>query len=196
MGGQRLKGNDMIRRVLAAGFGLVAVMMIGTAGAMACTAAPTMTLKPMTPAAAGASRSTSGGFVASAPAKMVTVNMANGSWATNQAVQIHWNSLNGPVLATTAGPNFSVPVQVPQVTPGVYYVVAADQAGTIKMAQTLEVTGPASAPSPAALPRVATSGSGNMVLGAGLLGGGLVALFSAAAVVTLRRRKATATVSH
>lgn len=103
------------------------------------------------------------------------------------------------MLATTAGPNLSVAVQVPKVSPGVYYIVAADTAGVTKMSQAIEITGPgtASSPSPAPVPRVpASQRAGDMVLGAGLLGGGLVALFSAATVMTLRRRKATATVSH
>ena len=188
----------MIRRALTISFGMIAALLIGAATAWACTASPTMTLEPASPAFAGGTGSTPpaspGAFVASAPNSTVTVKMVTGPWDTNTAVQIHWNSLTGPVLATTTGANFSVPVQVPQVAPGVYYVVAADAAGASKMAQAIEITGPVGAPAPAPAPvlQPANHSSSNLVLGAGLLGGGMVALFSGVTVVTLKRRRSTA----
>ncbi len=190
----------MIRRTLAVGFGMIAVLLIGAAGAWACTASPTMTLIPANPAAAGTAPGGANSFVGSAPGSTVTVKMTQGSWASTQAVQIHWNSLTGPVLATTAGGDFSVPVQVPQVGPGVYYMVAADttnNAVQTKVAQAIEVTGPAGAAvarSTTPLPQSAShAGSGNVALGVGLLGGGMVALFSGVTVITLKRRRSSAT---
>ncbi len=122
--------------------------------------------------------------------------MVNGSWAATQGVQIHWNGLGGPVLATAQGPNFSVDVKVPQVAPGVYYLTATDAGGTARTSKALEVTGAATAavPSPAVplTHPVGQHGGSNLMLGAGLLGGGLVALFSAVALTTLGRRRASA----
>ena len=48
-------------------------------------------------------------------------------------VEIHWNGATGPVLATAAGPDFTVKITIPQVAPGVYYPhgVARDADGQI-----------------------------------------------------------------
>lgn len=40
-------------------------------------------------------------------------------------VSIHWNSVDGEVLATGRGPDFSTSITIPQVAEGVYYVVAS-----------------------------------------------------------------------
>lgn len=39
-------------------------------------------------------------------------------------VEIRWNTANGPVLATTTGPRFDIPIRIPSdARPGVYYIV-------------------------------------------------------------------------
>jgi len=186
----------MLRRVVAGGFGVTVAFLAVTSTAWACTSSPTMTLVPAAPAAVAGSSSGPGAFAAAAPSSAVTVKMTGGEWASDQAVQIHWNGLAGPVLATTQGGNFSVPIQVPQVNPGVYYVTATDPGGTTRVSQALEVTGPARAAGPVpATPRTspaATHGGSDVMLGAGLLGGGLVAVFSVVALTTVGRRRASA----
>lgn len=49
-----------------------------------------------------------------------------GSAFTAGTVKITWGSA-GTQLATTKGPNFGVPVKIPDVEPGVYYIVATVQ---------------------------------------------------------------------
>ena len=49
-------------------------------------------------------------------------------------VEIHWNSIDGPVLGSASGPDFAISVKVPQeAAPGVSYVIALqrDPLGTI-----------------------------------------------------------------
>ncbi|MDQ6839056.1 MAG: hypothetical protein M3137_12190 [Actinomycetota bacterium] len=185
----------MLRRVLVAGAGGAVALMALAATAWACTSSPTMTLQPAANAAAAGSGSTPGAFAAAAPASTVTVKMTGGAWASDEAVQIHWNGLTGPLLATTQGGNFSMPIQVPKVAPGVYYVTASDPAGSTRVSQALEVTGPATSPvrapvAPLTHP-VAQQGGNNLMLGAGLLGGGLVAMLSVVALTTFGRRRAS-----
>lgn len=43
-------------------------------------------------------------------------------------VEIRWNGVTGTVLATTKGPSFSESVTIPNVEPGVYYMVAVARA--------------------------------------------------------------------
>jgi len=159
-----------------------------------------MTLEPAIPAVTPGSLSAPGAFAAAAPESMVTVKMTNGAWAPTEAVQIHWNGLAGPLLATAQGGKFSTPVQVPQVAPGVYYVTATDPAGTKRISQAIEVTGPANAtalaPAAIAYPAAQHASSSNLMLGAEILGGGLVALFSAVAITTFTRRRSSATRSR
>jgi len=186
----------MIRRVIGAGFG-VAVGLTGlAASAWACTSTPIMTLQPVVPVAAADTASAPGRFAAAASDSQLTVKMTNGAWAPTQAVQIHWNGLAGPLLATTQGGNFSASVQVPQVAPGVYYLTATDPAGTTRISQALEVTGPATGtaavPSASLVYPAVHRGSNPMMLGAEVLGGGIIALFSVAAVATFSRRRASA----
>lgn len=62
-------------------------------------------------------------------------------------VEILWDSHNGPPLATTNGPSFSVSFTIPDVTPGNYTVLAVQRSGNTivgKAAVPFEVT-PASA---------------------------------------------------
>jgi hypothetical protein len=55
------------------------------------------------------------------PGSKMTVS---GSGFHDGSVEIRWNGPNGPLLATASGHDFSVRVTVPDVNPGVYYVVA------------------------------------------------------------------------
>ncbi len=186
----------MLRRAVGASVGVVVALMAVAATAWACTSSPTMTLLPAINAGAGPSNSTPGKFATAGPSSAVTVKMTGGAWASDQAVQIHWNGLAGPLLATTQGGTFSVPIQVPSVAPGVYYVTATDPTGSTRVSQALEVTGPARVPAtgsaaPLTHP-VAQQGSNHLMVGAGLLGGGLVVAFSAVALTTVGRRRASA----
>jgi len=134
----------------------------------------------------------------------------NGSSAYANGAEIRWNGVDGALLATAHGRNFSVPVQVPaDARPDVYYLVALGRNadGTVdgKVATTVQVTAPgnslqaasSNAWARAGLP-VSTAGrSGSqsltVVLGIGLLSVGLVSLFGAFALMSVRRRALAAT---
>lgn len=116
---------------------------------------------------------------------------------------IRWNSASGPVVAeVTSSDEFSVPVRIPDVSPGVYYLVAVS--GDTAMARAaFEVTGDAiAAPAPADsawstsrdLNPGTSGGNGvdsSLVAGMVLLSLGLVGLAGGFTVATARRRKAT-----
>lgn len=132
--------------------------------------------------------------------------------APEGVVEIRWNGVNGPKLAqTTANANgdFSAVATIPETTPDVYslFVVAGD-AGVTRTA--FEVTGSASAPTEAAFatagngssdartawataePLAAEKSSPGLALGVGLLAVGLVTLFSAFTVASVRGRRSIA----
>lgn len=74
-------------------------------------------------------------------------------------IEIRWNGVSGPVLATTQGPDFSQVVNVPAgVTAGMAYIAAVQRdaggAVTYKVADTFEITDPA--PAGPAAPGVAS----------------------------------------
>lgn len=119
-------------------------------------------------------------------------------------VEIRWNGVGGELLAT-AFPGkdgiFSVPVQVPDVAPGIYSITVATQnAGVGRTA--LEVTAAGGAlpssteqlwPSLDSQPfQAAPSSTGVSPVGVGLLGAGLVGLFGASAVAVARTRRVLA----
>lgn len=186
----------MGRRVIVIGFGAAAGLLGLGSTAWACTSTPSMTLQPAAGVAAADAPLAPGAFVAAAPASTITVNVRDGAWAPAEAVQIHWNGLAGPLLATTEGRNFSTVVEVPRVAPGVYYVTATGSAGGTRVSQALEITGPGAGPAPVPPASLATpaspSGDARLMVGAAVLGGGLVAAFSVVALATVGRRRAAA----
>jgi len=140
-------------------------------------------------------------------------------------VEIRWNGTTGPLLATAVGPNFSVAVNVPANTaPGMFYIAAVQRDGaggvSYKVADTFEVTAPATAtPTSSAGPSAASATgdlwsafapgsepvpssdvttaaesptSRNLAIGVGLMGIGSAAVFGGFAVATVRRRRVTA----
>ena len=121
------------------------------------------------------------------------------------SVAIRWSSLQGQVLGVAAADargDFSTHVAVPDVAPGVYSILAvAGDTGVARMA--FEVTpapgaaSPLGSAAPAWAPRQATtrpaSSTTGLVVGAALVGAGLVTLFSGALVAVARRRRATVT---
>lgn len=125
--------------------------------------------------------------------------VVNGEDISSKApVEIRWNGAKGELLgvgAPTSGA-FSVPVKIPDVSPGVYSLslVAADgRVGRIAM----DVTGaaasaPASKPWPTTASRpslAASESSGPSTAGIALLAVGLVGLFAGSAVAVTSRRR-------
>jgi len=118
-------------------------------------------------------------------------------------VQIHWNSIDGPVVSSPA-PSGGMQVTVPDVSPGVYYLVfATKDAGVGRMAFDVTPSAGSTAPShkaPSDLWSGFDSGSPaltaapaqasisqNVMAGLGLFAAGLL-MMSGLAVVALRRR--------
>lgn len=59
-----------------------------------------------------------------APGAQITVEGAN----FEQRVELRWNALDGPLLASAPNPSFSVPVTLPDAPNGLYVVVALERA--------------------------------------------------------------------
>ncbi len=143
------------------------------------------------------------GPLSGAPGSEVTVK--GGAAPANGQVFILWNALDGQRLATAdtngAG-DFSATVTVPEVAPGVYFMVIAGEdrsEGVARMA--FEVT-PAAGAQPILQPvaELATAGANQssdagLAAGAVLLAVGLVALFSGITVAAVRRTRTSATSS-
>lgn len=147
------------------------------------------------------------------PASTVTVSGTNFGAGP---VTIHWNDSTGPVLATTRGPSFAVPVTVPATaTNDVFYVVAVGAGSSedrTEVAQTFEVTAASGTVEPAGSPAgprnlwtagqpalsfndAAEAGRGGspLALGVGLLSVSLVLLGGSATAVVLGRRRERST---
>lgn len=171
--------------------GIVAVLSVASV-AWACTYQPH--LVGVTPQAAERSS---------------VVTMSAQGVAAAQGVEIRWNGAKGLKLAETrsdAAGNFSVDVAIPDVAPGMYSLVAvAGDNGVARAA--IEVTSdvpaslaavhPTTAPSigPSlieAAPAGSSRTSPGFMAGMSLLALGSVALFSGAAVATVRRRRSAA----
>ena len=113
-------GLRRARLVLAGG--AISVVMAVAGVAWACTESAYVDAAPNT----------------AAPGAQVTVRGAQ----FNQApVSIHWASPDGQRLASTAGPEFSVRVTVPQAASGHYYLYAV-QSGEAPKAAPFTVSGP------------------------------------------------------
>lgn len=141
------------------------------------------------------------GPLSGAPGSEVTVK--GGAAPANEQVFILWNALDGQRLATTTangGGDFSATVTVPEVAPGVYFMVIAGEdrsEGVARMA--FEVTPAAGDPVLRPASELATvpveSRDSGLALGVTLLAVGLVALFSGFTFAAVRRSRATATSS-
>lgn len=118
-------------------------------------------------------------------------------------VELHWNGADGPVIARAVGPAFSVPITIPDVAPGPFYVVGVqrDAKGKVwRVPAAFQVLAPGERP--ASLPVMAGEAVGlsepvpsddgsstTMALGVGLLSLGGVGLAVSSAVVAVRRRR-------
>lgn len=54
-----------------------------------------------------------------------TVTARASGFTAGQPVEIRWGSKAGPVIKTSTGPSFTVPITIPAAAPGVHYVSAA-----------------------------------------------------------------------
>ena len=71
------------------------------------------------------------------PAASVAVDPARGfageqatvqvRWFLDRRVEVRWDSVSGPLLASASGPDFSVSVAVPRVAPGTYTILAVSR---------------------------------------------------------------------
>jgi len=62
--------------------------------------------------------------MASGPAGAeVTVN----GYSVSGRVEVRWNALDGPLLATAQGPSFSAPAKIPAADPGLYTVLVLER---------------------------------------------------------------------
>lgn len=131
--------------------------------------------------------------------------LVEGSYVRTQGqVEVRWNGVSGALLAvaTPAQGEISVPVQVPDVAPGVYSLMLVTDSGVGRTP--FEVTGSASnapaAVSSAQLWPGATDGlvaaepvsGGPGMIGVGLLAVGLVGLVGGSAVAVTQRRRVLA----
>lgn len=128
----------MSRRVMFGTIGVLAVVLASVSLAWACVPQASLTLSP-TSGAAGS-----------------TVTAKGSGFTADQPVEIRWGSKTGPVLKTSTGPSFSVPITIPAVAPGVYYVSAAETGEHSDHSATIaafRVTAPgAPAPAPGTAP--------------------------------------------
>lgn len=179
----------MTGRRLLGGMGIVLGALVSLASlAFACTAQPRVfSVLPQ-----------------SAPAGS-TVEVGAEAVGSRGPVEIRWNGVEGPVLATAepspAG-TLSLPLKVPETPPGVYSLVFVTPDQGIGRAA-LEVTSSGAVqavPAPeaplwsaASRPISSPKGSSPAILaGAGLLAFGLVAVFGGFAVAGLRRGRVPA----
>lgn len=176
-----------MRRTLGGAIGAGILVLVGWAGvAFACTAAPPEVYSILPESAAPGS----------------TVVVQGRSVRSDAPVDIRWNGVGGQRLATAtpASGAFSVPVQIPAVSPGVYSLTAVTADGRVGRTA-FEVTSvPGSAPAapaplwPSVAERSATTSPGGGVNQAGvaLLALGLVGLFAGSTVAVSRRRRVLA----
>lgn len=130
-----------------------------------------------------------------------TVTVHGQAVDSRSPVDIRWNGVKGPLLATATPTNnaFSVPVKIPDVPAGIYSLLLVSAGGVGRTS--VEVTGGASAapeggntalwPTVVDVPASGSSG-GPSSLGVGLLAVGLVGLSAGSAVAVTRRRRVLA----
>jgi len=168
----------------------MAAAMSGTAGmAWACVRQPLIVLQPR---------------ASGAPGSQVTVN---GSGFNTDRAELRWNALDGQLLASADGPDFSTAVTIPAVPPGLYAMVAImrspDGAVGNAVRASFEVAPPTGVPATGATPtgapatgaqaaragpRRSTSAAALLLAGAG--GAAAALLLVALGTVAWRRRTA------
>lgn len=177
-----------------AGYGVAVVITVSLAGWYGTAFACTPTAGVYTVASATATPGS-------------TIEVAGHDIPSNAPVEIRWNSVRGKVIAaaTPANGAFSVPVQVPDVAPGVYALtMTTANAGIGRTA--VEVTSPGRTPGFSAARPWASTGSRSLApepspnsvgsSGAVLLAVGLVGLFAGSTVMVVRRRRVPAGPQH
>lgn len=82
--------------------------VLGATGAWACVPQPLISLQPL---------------ASGPPGSQVTVE----ALAVDGTVEIRWNSVDGPRLATANGPAFSVQVTIPEAPAGLYAMVVFER---------------------------------------------------------------------
>lgn len=140
-----------------------------------------------------------------APGETVVVR---GQSITSRApVEIRWNGVTGDVLATAApGPDasLSVPVRIPDVSPGVYSLMLVTVDGGVARTA-FEVTAAAGSahaspvsvqtalwPTVDGAPAASSEGAAPLTIGLTMLATGLVGLFAGSALLVARRRRVVA----
>lgn len=101
-------GGSALRRHIAVATAVTALLLGAVSLAWACVPQASLSLNPTSGPAGSAVNARASGFTAGQP------------------VEIRWGSKTGPVLKTSTGPSFTVPITIPAVAPGVYYVSAAE----------------------------------------------------------------------
>lgn len=112
-----------IRRLLVGLGTMGAALVIGASPAWACTNLATLNLSNAS-GTSGTNVTVTGSSFATAK------SFATASASQAVPVQLHWNSVTGPVLATAipdATGNISAAVTIPQAQPGYYVLVATQQ---------------------------------------------------------------------
>ena len=114
-------------RSVAVGLGVAFSAMFAASVAWACTPSAQISARP------GSGR---GGD---------QITVVGGAWDTLGPIDIHWNSVDGPVLASASGStsDFSVSVRIPEVAPDIYTIVATQPrlgGGVTKAAAAFQVT--------------------------------------------------------
>lgn len=134
--------NAKARRVSVGACGVAAMVLGAVSIAFACSPSAYLTVEP-----------NAGGAGSDA--------IAHGSEFVNGGpVKIFWNSTGGPVLATTSGPSFSVPITIPaNANPGANYVYAVGYNGAGEVAGVARWGFRVTEPTPAPRPSVGTPGS-------------------------------------
>lgn len=109
-----------------------------TAAAAAGAFAVVGALAPMSASACGVGTSFLPSVSSAPPESKITVT---GNGFASAPVTLRWGSLSGPVLATVNGPIFSnLPIVIPNVAPGLYYIDAWDGVGQKYVTATITVT--------------------------------------------------------
>ncbi len=126
-----------LRVALASAFGLLSLTVLSAARAWPCVPQPFVTVAPR---------------ASGSPGTEVTVE---GTGFDSGPAEIRWNAVDGPRLASTNGPNFSLSVAIPNAPPGLYLLVVlsrgADGGVTQKASSSFDVredanTNPATPP--------------------------------------------------
>lgn len=121
----------MRRRVAVGAVGMIAAVLVAAGVAWACTGMPALTV-PMNE-------------VAPTGQMVANVSLTPGQVPNGTPVDIRWNTLDGPTLATvTAGVSdkATVSLKVPDVAPGVYYLVLTPGGNGRLASEAIEVTSP------------------------------------------------------